>query len=146
MLLPSQPHLPPPPPPRSPVSLPWERRCEHRGGAHQGAWFVHPAAPLQLSPWQLRTQSARVRVLYSKGTDSRRKAEFGGGGEKKKSTLRGSGTVSGWEPGTASLRLALGALMGLRSLVWLLTVAESLLFLSVTDALGIAGWRSAPVL
>lgn len=83
MLLPSQPHLPPPPA-RSPVSLPWERRCEHRGGAHQGAWFVHPAAPLQLSPWQLRTQSARVRVLYSKGTDSRRKAEFGGGGEKKK--------------------------------------------------------------
>lgn len=66
--------------------------------------------------------------------------------KKKKSTLRGSGTVSGWEPGTASLRLALGALMGLRSLVWLLTVAESLLFLSVTDALGIAGWRSAPVL
>lgn len=66
--------------------------------------------------------------------------------KKKKSTLRGSGTVSGWEPGTTSLRLALGALMGLRSLVWLLTVAESLLFLSVTDALGIAGWRSAPVL
>lgn len=107
---------------------------------------MHPAAPLQPSPWQLRTQSARVRVLYSKGTNSRRKAEFGGGEEKKKSTLRGSGTASGWEPGTASFRIALGALMGLRSLVWLLTVAESLLFLSVTDALGIAGWRSAAVL
>lgn len=66
--------------------------------------------------------------------------------EKKKSTLRGSGTASGWEPGTTSLRLTLGALMGLWSLVWLLTVAESLLFLSVTDALGIAEWRSAPVL
>lgn len=79
----------------------------------------------------LRTQSARVRVLYSKGTDSRRKAEFGGG---KKNTA--------WPRhcewlGTGN-RVFEVALMGLRSLAWLQAVVQSPLFLSVTATLEIA--------